>query len=683
MGDLKKGGKNARGSDDNDKRSRKRSRNRSRSGNCYGSSNSSCSSDFMYEPTSVRRKRFVDDLVSNFISGKRKRSGSQNLKDERPNGEAPNGKGPDDEWPNGEGLNEEEKNRDNKKKKNSSKDDKTNDNEIKVNMQKSLLETFHKIRMETQKNEVDETEEIRKNEEKILAQVSKALNAPLQSVKERAKGIVYKENFKTIWTLPKKYKMLSKRYVDKIRNVFYIDVNGNDIPPPIKNFKDMKFPKAILKALKKKKINKPTQIQMQGLPAILIGRDIIGIAFTGSGKTIVFALPLIMICLEAELRCKIEEGEGPLGLIVCPSRELATQTHNVIQYYCNFLYKDNYPILKCLCMIGGVSTYNQGREIQKGVHMVVATPGRLNDMLNKKRMTLEQCRYLCFDEADRLIDLGFEEEVRNTLDHFSSQRQTLLFSATMPKKIQEFAKSTLVNPIIINVGRAGAANLDVIQEVEYVKEEIKLSYLLEVLQKTGPPVLIFCENKKDVDDVHEYLLLKGVNAIAIHGNLGQNERQQAINLFREGKKDILVGTDVASKGLDFPSIEHVINYDMPKDIENYVHRIGRTGRCGKTGIATTFINKNQEEAILLDLKALLIEAKQKIPPFLEMLDSKGINLKEIGGVKGCSYCGGLGHRITQCSKLESQRNKQTLSMHKDILSSGNKYSSVNAYTGDW
>ncbi|CRH00387.1 RNA helicase 1, putative [Plasmodium relictum] len=629
------------------------------------------SDDFIYEPLSVRKKRFMDNLVNSFIKIKRKKEVNKKLCEVKEH------KNDDD---NNNNNNNNDKNENNNINNNNNS---STENEVKIDLQKSLLETFQKLRLESLNDKIDETEEIRKREEKILAQVSKALNAPLQSVKERAKGIVYKENFKTIWTLPKKYKKLKKKYIDKIRNIFYIDVSGNDIPPPIKNFKDMKFPKAILKALKKKKINRPTQIQMQGLPSILIGRDIIGIAFTGSGKTIVFVLPLIMICLEGEMRCRIEEGEGPFGLIVCPSRELATQTHNVIKYFCDYLHKDNYPILKSLCMIGGVSAFDQGRETQKGVHMVVATPGRLNDMLNKKRMTLEQCRYLCFDEADRLIDLGFEEEVRNTLDHFSSQRQTLLFSATMPKKIQEFAKSTLVNPIIINVGRAGAANLDVIQEVEYVKEEFKLSYLLEVLQKTGPPVLIFCENKKDVDDVHEYLLLKGVNAVAIHGNLSQNERQEAINLFREGKKDILVGTDVASKGLDFPSIEHVINYDMPKDIENYVHRIGRTGRCGKTGIATTFINKNQEEAILLDLKALLIEAKQKIPPFLEMLDSKGINLKEIGGVKGCSYCGGLGHRITQCSKLESQRNKQTLSMHKDILSNNNKYNNMNAYTGDW
>merc|ERR1719217_2030407 len=162
-----------------------------------------------------------------------------------------------------------------------------------------------------------------------------------------------------------------------------------------------------------------------------------------------------------------------------------------------------------------------------------------------------QCRYLCLDEADRMVDLGFEDEIRNTLDHFRGQRQTLLFSATMPKKIQDFAKTALVDPVVVNVGRAGAANLDVIQEVEYVKQEAKLVYLLQCLQKTPPPVLIFCENKSDVDDVHEYLLIKGIEAVAIHGGLDQEERHEAIRGFKEGTKDVLIGTDVASKASTF------------------------------------------------------------------------------------------------------------------------------------
>merc|ERR1719262_1249576 len=384
---------------------------------------------------------------------------------------------------------------------------------------------------------------------------------------------------------------------------------------------------------------------------------------------------MILCSLEQELKSKVASNEGPFGLIIAPSRELAHQTFEVLEFYTDQLveHHTNFPKIRSVLTIGGLSTATQAQALRRGAHMVVATPGRLNDLLTKQRMKLAQCMYLCMDEADRMVDLGFEEEIRNTLDHFRGQRQTLLFSATMPRKIQDFAKTALVDPIVINVGRAGAANLDVIQEVEYVKQEHKLVYLMQCLQKTPPPVLIFCENKADVDDVHEYLLLKGVEVVAIHGSLDQEERHEAIKSFKEGSKDVLIGTDVASKGLDFPAIQHVINFDMPKEIENYVHRIGRTGRCGRTGVATTFVNKNQDETILLDLKALLLEANQNIPPFLASLDSAAeVNVKEIGGVKGCAYCGGLGHRIAVCPKLETTRNK-TASAQKDYLTTGSRY----------
>merc|ERR1719253_1846310 len=184
-------------------------------------------------------------------------------------------------------------------------------------------------------------------------------------------------------------------------------------------------------------------------------------------------------------------------------------------------------------------------KIRLGAHLMVATPGRIQDLLNRKRFSLAQCKILCMDEADRMIDLGFEEEVRSVLDAFRGQRQTLLFSATMPKKIQDFASSMLVDPIIVNVGRAGAANLDVVQEVEYVKQEAKLPYILTCLQKTAPPALVFCANKGDVDDVHEYLLLKGVECGAIHGGLAQEERLDTIKKYKTGEIDVLIGTDVA------------------------------------------------------------------------------------------------------------------------------------------
>ncbi|KAH0938742.1 hypothetical protein HID58_006203 [Brassica napus] len=494
---------------------------------------------------------------------------------------------------------------------------------------------------------VSATEQIILQEKEMMEHLSD--KKTLMSVRELAKGITYTEPLLTGWKPPLHVRKMSRKQMDLIRKQRHIIVSGEEIPPPIKNFKEMKFPRAVLDTLKEKGIVQPTPIQVQGLHVILSGRDMIGIAFTGSGKTLVFVLPMIMIALQEEEMMAIGPGEGPIGLIA------------------------GYPPLRSLLCIGGVDMRSQLDVVKRGVHIVVATPGRLKDLLAKKKMSLDSCRYLTLDEADRLVDLGFEDDIREVFDHFKSQRQTLLFSATMPTKIQIFARSALVKPVTVNVGRAGAANLDVIQEVEYVKQEAKIVYLLECLQKTSPPVLIFCENKADVDDIHEYLLLKGVEAVAIHGGKDQEDREYAISSFKAGKKDVLVATDVASKGLDFPDIQHVINYDMPAEIENYVHRIGRTGRCGKTGIATTFINKNQSETTLLDLKHLLQEAKQRIPPVLAELKDpmeEAETIANASGVKGCAYCGGLGHRIRDCPKLEHQKSVAISNSRKDYFGSG-------------
>ena len=509
------------------------------------------------------------------------------------------------------------------------------------------------------------------------AAILKSINdkKALMSVQELSKDVAYTHSIETGWKAPAHIRKLTEEERDDVRNKWHIIVEGVDIPPPIKTFREMKFPKPIIDALTRKGIARPTPIQIQGLPVILSGRDIIGIAFTGSGKSLTFVLPMIMAAMMEEHRMPLEGGEGPVGLILCPSRELARQTHEVIEGFTVELAKQGMAQMRIMLCIGGVDSREQSDIVRNaGVHMVTATPGRLKDLLHKKRMNLDICKYLCMDEADRMVDLGFEDDIRDIYSFFKSQRQTLLFSATMPEKIRKFAESALVNPIVVNVGRAGAANLDVIQEVEYVKQEAKIVYLLECLQKTAPPVLIFCENKGDVDDIHEYLLLKGVEAVAIHGGKGQDERDWAISEFKAQRKDVLVATDVAGKGLDFPDIQHVINYDMPEEIENYVHRIGRTGRCGKTGIATTFINKNQSETILLDLKHLLREAKQRIPPVLAMLDDpmdQEAELVALTGTKGCAYCGGLGHRIGNCPKLGNYKEKQISDMgRKDVFGSG-------------
>ncbi|TIB97764.1 kinase-like protein [Wallemia mellicola] len=389
---------------------------------------------------------------------------------------------------------------------------------------------------------------------------------------ELAHGISYSRIMETSWKPPEYIRQRSSEGDSLIRRKHHILVEGSDIPPPCETFEVG----AILRYLKFKKILSPTPIQIQGISTAFSGRDMIGIAFTGSGKTLSFSLPTLMFALEEESKLGFDKGEGPIGIILCPSRELARQTHDGLLQMSRALNDDGYPLLLLLL----------------DVYWICWKKAKLP--------------FLAADEADRMIDMGFEEDVRSIMSFFKHQRQTLLFSATMPKKIQDFARQSLVEPILVNVGRAGAANLDVLQEVEFIEPEAKMVYLLECLQKTPPPVIIFSDLKNDVDDIHEYLLLKGIEAVAIHGSKYFND------------------------------IQHVINFTMPKEIEDYVHQIGRTGRSGKTGVATTFVNHSVPEQTLLDLKYLLKEAKQRIPSFLhDVVDPFD------GKPSGCPICGGV------------------------------------------
>lgn len=492
----------------------------------------------------------------------------------------------------------------------------------------------------------------------------------LLSAAELVSGIKHESSLQTGWT---DSFSLGEKECREIRSKLCMSVEGEVVPMPSCSFLTMGLPNRILLKLRQKGVLKPTAIQMQGIPVILGGRDMIGIASTGSGKTLTFVLPILTSIMIEQQRMSLICGEGPLSLIICPSRELARQTHEILLSYSQKRLKEkkSESISAVLC-IGGINVQEVMKEPDfEGVHVLTATPGRLRDMLYRRDLNLDICRLVCLDEADRMVDSGFEDEIQEIFSYFKTQRQTILFSATMPFKIKKFAESNLVNPVTINIGRAGAANLDVIQDVECVEDGDKLTHILKSLTKSAPPVIIFCENKRDVDRVHEYLLLKGVDAVSIHGGKDQSERNKSIEQFKRFLKDVLVATDVVSKGLDFPAINHVINFDMPTEIENYVHRIGRTGRGGKTGIATTLITPSQPELVLKDLKHLLVEAKQKVPEFLSFAtEEKPLEedkeLIALTGVRGCAYCGGLGHRIGACPKLDTL-NEKIASRNKNSL----------------
>lgn len=548
-----------------------------------------------------------------------------------------------------------------------------------------------KARFEVQEKSVAQV--AAEEEAGLLAEVEK--KTALRSVAELASGVVYTQAMPSSWRPPTWLLEAPREHHDVVREKFHILADGEDVPPCCVSFAEMKLPKAVMRELRRRGIKRPTPIQMQGLPTALAGRDMIGISFTGSGKTVVFALPMLMTAWEEEIREPFRPGQGPAGIIIAPSRELARQTHDIVAEFCDSIAESTARHhaevrLRPLLTIGG--TQVDRNLLRQGVHTVVATPGRLIDMLRKRQLNLDRCKYICLDEADRLIDFGFEEDIRAIFDFFSVQRQTLMFSATMPAKIRSFAASALVLPVVVNVGRAGAASLNIKQEIEIVRPEARIVQLLEALQKTEPPVLIFAENKNDVDEIHEYLLLKCVDAVSVHGSKDQEERELAMREFRNGKKHVLVATDVAAKGIDLVGIKHVINFDMPA-IEYYTHRIGRTGRGGQRGLATTFVSSSDDPSVLADLMQLLVEAKQTVPPtLLELVPDESsaafaaaaaTAAEDVGGVRGCAYCGGLGHRVQICPKLQTEK----LKAHAAVGGGGARNMAdrggAGAYGGEW
>jgi ATP-dependent RNA helicase DDX41 len=439
---------------------------------------------------------------------------------------------------------------------------------IPIDRQTSLLDQHAKLKREAEKLRESEKERLRREEQKILenAQAAQALMA----ASELAKGVKYDKPLKSGWRPARHVRHRKESENDEIRKEYDVVVEGTNIPPPCLTFEDMKLPRAVTKELNRRGISSPNPFQMQALPVLFSGRDMIGIASTGSGKTLVFELPLLMFCLEQQVSLPFVDNEGPYGLILCPSRDLAEQTFKDFCSMRDAIEDDLRIRLNVGLCIGGVPSVS----MIGGCHIIVATTGRLLDNLKRRLFNLDICRYLCLDEADRMLD-KFEEDLRKVFTYFKYQRQTVFFSATMPRKIQNFAMSAMVQPVTVNVsGRAGAANKRIQQDVEYVKQDAKLYHLLTAIEKTGPPVIIFARRPQDVDSIHEYLLLKGLSVSAIHGQKHQDDRSQAVDDFRAKKTDILVATDVASKGLDFQGIKHVINYDTPAAIEDYIHRIG-------------------------------------------------------------------------------------------------------------
>ena len=418
------------------------------------------------------------------------------------------------------------------------------------------------------------------------------------------------------------------------------DKKENSIPNPIFEFEEGGFSEEILDKLKTLGFNRPMPIQAQAWPIVMSGRDLIGIGETGSGKTLGFLLPaLLHIVNHPERNTRNRHSNGPIALVMAPTRELAQQIHSVA-----IQFGKGSQRIRSTCLFGGSSKGNQIRDLQGGVDLVIATPGRLIDLIASNCTSLERCSYIVLDEADRMLDMGFEPQIRKILRQIRPDRQMLLWSATWPDDVKDLADDFLVpahsgnaEPYVqLNIG-----SID-LQAAQTIKQNIEIfsgmnegnrtNRLLELLNEINghsnsemEKTLIFAETKRDVDFLERILRRDGHNASSIHGGKTQMQRDSVLSRFRSGFTPILIATDVAARGIDVSDIKYVINYEFPRNVEDYVHRIGRTGRAGKTGTSYAFFSESNYK-LAKPLIKILKEAQQEIPDeLMEMANplSKG------------------------------------------------------------
>lgn len=363
------------------------------------------------------------------------------------------------------------------------------------------------------------------------------------------------------------------------------------------NFEDMQLKQPILDALKKAEYTAPTPIQEKAIPAALSGRDLIACAQTGTGKTAAFALPILQLLGEHD-PAKIR------ALVLTPTRELAIQNFDCFKKYGRYLS------LRCACIYGGAKQSQQEAQLKKGCDILIATPGRLLDFMGQGLVSLSDVEIFVLDEADRMLDMGFIHDVHKIASCMEDRKQTLLFSATIPKEIEQLAGELLYNPDMIRVDPETKPADTVEQHMIYLKREDKRTVLLSLLQ--DPKVekaIVFVRTKHGADRLKKQLVRDGVPCVVIHGDRTQGQRQNALEQFRSGQVSVLVATDVAARGLDIPDVSHVFNMDLPSEADNYIHRIGRTGRAGHSGISVSLVCEEELE-LLADIEKLM---GKKIP----------------------------------------------------------------------
>ncbi|KAK5816461.1 P-loop containing nucleoside triphosphate hydrolase protein [Linnemannia elongata] len=440
---------------------------------------------------------------------------------------------------------------------------------------------------------------------------------------------------------------------------FNISCKGGSIPNPIRKWEESTIGPQILSVIEKVGYKEPSPIQRQAIPIGLQNRDIIGIAETGSGKTASFLIPMLQFISELPKLNEQNMGDGPYALILAPTRELAQQ---IEQETLKFAVPLNFH---CVSIVGGHSMEEQSFNMRNGAEIVIATPGRLKDCLDRRMLVLNQCTYVVMDEADRMIDMGFEADVNFILDALplsnlkpdtddaedaskmtmsidndthKKYRQTTMFSATMPAAVERLAKRYLRRPAVVTIGTAGQAVETVEQRVEMITDENrKKNRMMELLKGSfAPPMIVFVNQKKGCDTLAKMINSAGLRAVTLHGGKSQEQRELSLSQLKNGKADVLVATDVAGRGIDVQNVSLVINFDMAKNIEDYTHRIGRTGRAGRSGVAVTFLSSYDTD-VYYDLKQMLTKSTLATVP-AELRNHEAAMTK--GGVGGRRRGGG-------------------------------------------
>ncbi|WWD20582.1 ATP-dependent RNA helicase ded1 [Kwoniella shandongensis] len=433
-----------------------------------------------------------------------------------------------------------------------------------------------------------------------------------------------------------------------------VEATGTGVPEPVTEFTNPPINPVLLENIVYARYTTPTPVQKYSIPIVAGGRDLMACAQTGSGKTGGFLFPILSaLYTYGPVAPPLEQNSYgsynsrrkayPTALILAPTRELVSQIHEEAR---KFAYRS---WVRPAVVYGGADIGSQIRALDRGCDLLSATPGRLVDLIERGRISLANVKYLVLDEADRMLDMGFEPQIRRIVEGEDMpgvhDRQTLMFSATFPKEIQMLARSFLKDYIFLSVGRVGSTSENITQRIEYVDDHDKRSLLLDLLlaEQSGGLVLVFVETKRMADSLCDFLCAQRHNATSIHGDRTQREREAALHAFKTGRAPILVATAVAARGLDIPHVTHVILYDLPTDVAEYTHRIGRTGRAGNTGTSTAFFNRNNLN-IARDLLDLLKDAHQDVPQWLVDISTERSFGGGYGSKSGRGRGGGGGGR---------------------------------------